>query len=227
MQLSLTEPRSGIPFLLLVYNLLLWENVVSVPMCAMRNGRCFMSLGDMIETAGDLSHDISEQISKLLARFEKHYAGVPNHNDTSLISCHTSSLSNPESKEKAMHTPYAVLLNSVHTLLAAWEHPMDHIVSKITTLKNISVALISKANRIKQMNSGLQEGVNSLIDLILHGEEQNEKYPLWSGQASLQSNDEETRIRAFHGMISCLYNDFKKVDIYLNVLKCKNIQNSC
>ncbi|XP_021517756.1 prolactin-2C2-like [Meriones unguiculatus] len=183
MQLSLTQLPSRTLLLLLLSNLLLWENVASVPMCAARNGRCFVSLEDMFYFAGTFSHEVSVEISTLFSLF------------------------------------YAVLLKSVNTLLIAWEHPLEHLVSTISTLRNIPAAIISKARRVKEKNTSLHQGFNSIISLVLRGDEKEEKYPTWSGLASLQSKNEDARIWAFYNMIRCLDNDFKKIDINLNALK--------
>uniref|UniRef100_A0A8C8T7U6 Prolactin-2C2-like n=1 Tax=Peromyscus maniculatus bairdii TaxID=230844 RepID=A0A8C8T7U6_PERMB len=169
--------------LLLVSNLLLWENVASVPMCAMRNGRCFVSLKDMFDLAGSLSHEISQEVSGMLTEF------------------------------------YEVLLKSADILLGAWKNPLQHLEKEIATLKDVPAGVISKAKLIKEKNSGLLEGIKSLINVIHIGETEN--YPTWSGLASLQSDDEEARILAFYNLISCLDHDSKKVDICLNIVKCK------
>ncbi|XP_036042687.1 prolactin-2C5-like [Onychomys torridus] len=219
MQLSLTQPRSWTLLLLLVSNLLLWENVVSVPMCAMRNGRCFVSLKDMFDLAGSLSHEISQEVSGMLTEFKKHYAEVHGLNDIALTSCHTSSLSIPENKEQAMNTHYEVLLKSADILLGAWKNPLQHLENEIATLKGVPAGVVSKAKRIKEKDSGLLEGTKSLINMIHIGETEN--YPTWSGLASLQSDNEDARILAFYNLISCLDHDSKKVDTCLNIVKCK------
>ncbi|MEJ1284635.1 hypothetical protein NN561_015621 [Cricetulus griseus] len=165
MQLSLTQPGSW-TLLLLLSNLLLWDNVASVPMCAMRNGRCFVSLKDMFHIAGSLSHEISQEVSGMLTEFKNHYAEVHGLQNTPVTSCHTSSLPIPANKQQARKT-------------------------------NI-------------------------------GNGETENYPAWTELASLQSDDEDARILAFYNMISCLNRDSKKIDIYLNILKC-NISkpNNC
>uniref|UniRef100_A0A8C2LFT8 Prolactin-2C5-like n=1 Tax=Cricetulus griseus TaxID=10029 RepID=A0A8C2LFT8_CRIGR len=176
--------------LLLLSNLLLWDNVASVPMCAMRNGRCFVSLKDMFHIAGSLSHEISQEVSGMLTEF------------------------------------YEVLLKSANTLLSAWSNPLQHLQKELATLKGVPAGVISKAKTIKEKDSGLLEGVRNLYNMIGNGETEN--YPAWTELASLQSDDEDARILAFYNMISCLNRDSKKIDIYLNILKC-NISkpNNC
>ncbi|XP_021071282.1 prolactin-2C5-like isoform X2 [Mus pahari] len=218
MQLSLTQPSSWILLLLVVTSLLLWKNVASVPMCAMRNARCFTFFEDTFELAGSLSHNISIEVSELFTDFENHYAKVPGLRDKSLMRCHTSFLSTPENKEQARHTHYEALLKSADMILDVWESPLNDLVSELSTIKNVPDTIISKATDIKKKINAVQKGVNSLIS-SMNGDEEK-KNPAWSRLPLLQSNNEDAHIRSLYGMISCLDNDFKKVDIYLNVLKC-------
>ncbi|XP_052013571.1 prolactin-2C5-like isoform X2 [Apodemus sylvaticus] len=218
MQLSLTQPSSWILPLLMVTNLLLWKNVASVPMCAMRNARCFTFFEDTFELAGSLSHNISIEISTLFTEFENQYAKLPGLKSRSRMRCHTSSFPIPENKEQARHTHYAALLKSGLMILDAWESPLDDLVSELSTIENVPDTIISKAKDIKTKIDAVQKGVNSLIS-SMNGDEENNK-PACSRLPLLQTNKEDARIRSLYGMISCLDNDFKKVDIYLNVLKC-------
>ncbi|NP_001037736.1 prolactin family 2, subfamily C, member 1 precursor [Rattus norvegicus] len=223
MQLSLTQPSSWI-LLLLVTNLFLWKNVASVPFCAMRNVRCFMFLEDMFDLAGSMSHNISIEVSEMFTEFEKHYAKVPGLKDKSLTRCHTTSLPIPENKEQAKHTHYGALLKSAHMVLKAWKSPLNDLVRQISTLKNIPDTIISKATDIKLKINSVEQGVNSIINRMLQNGDEERNYPAWSSLPIFKSNDEDASIRSFYGMISCLDNDCKKVDIYLNVLKCYVLQ---
>ncbi|XP_021036183.1 prolactin-2C2 isoform X3 [Mus caroli] len=184
MQLSLTQPSSWILLLLLVTSLLLWKNVASVPMCAMRNARCFMFFEDTFELAGSLSHNISIEVSELFTEF------------------------------------YEALLKSGDMILDAWESPLDDLVSELSAIKNVPDIIISKATDIKKKIDAVQKGVNSLMSTMLQNGDEEKKNLAWSRLPLLQSDNEDARIRSSYGMISCLDNDFKKVDIYLNVLKC-------
>ncbi|EDL20565.1 mCG113135, isoform CRA_b [Mus musculus] len=175
---SLIQPCSWILLLLLVNSSLLWKNVASLPMCAMRNDRCFMFFEDTFELAGSLSHNISIEVSELFTEF------------------------------------YEALLKSGDMILDAWENPLDYLVSELSTIKNVPDIIISKATDIKKKINAVQNGVNALMS-TMNGDEEN-KNPAWF----LQSDNEDARIRSSYGMISCLDNDFKKVDIYLNILKC-------
>ncbi|XP_011242563.1 prolactin-2C5 isoform X2 [Mus musculus] len=213
---SLIQPCSWILLLLLVNSSLLWKNVASLPMCAMRNDRCFMFFEDTFELAGSLSHNISIEVSELFTEFEKHYSNVPGLRDKSPMRCHTSFLPTPENKEQARHIRYEALLKSGDMILDAWENPLDYLVSELSTIKNVPDIIISKATDIKKKINAVQNGVNALMSTMLQNGDEENKNPAWF----LQSDNEDARIRSSYGMISCLDNDFKKVDIYLNILKC-------
>ncbi|EDL32416.1 mCG116680, isoform CRA_b [Mus musculus] len=180
----MTEEMARILLLLLMTNLLLWKNAASVPMCAMRNARCFTFFEDTFELAGSLSHNISIEVSELFTEF------------------------------------YEALLKSGEMILDAWESPLDDLVSELSTIKNVPDKIISKVTDIKKKIDAVQKGVNSLMSTMLQNGDEEKKNPAWSRLPLLQSDNEDTRIRSSYGMISCLDNDFKKVDIYLNVLKC-------
>ncbi|XP_049998529.1 prolactin-2C2-like [Alexandromys fortis] len=224
MQLSLTQPRSWTLLLLLVSNQLLWENVASVPMCAMRNGRCFNSLGDMFDVAGSQSHEISQKVSEMLTEFKNHYAEAHSFNDTVLSHCHTSSLSIPESE--ATKKQFGFLLNRVGTLLNAWEEPLRNLNEELSTLKGIPAGVISKVKDIKEKSSGQLVGIKTLLNVLYPRNAEAVNFPTLPEVASPKSAKEDVRILGYYNKLSCLDGDYKKIDIYLNVIKCKNLKMS-
>uniref|UniRef100_A0A8I5ZRV4 Prolactin family 2, subfamily C, member 1 n=1 Tax=Rattus norvegicus TaxID=10116 RepID=A0A8I5ZRV4_RAT len=119
---------------------------------------------------------------------------------------------------------YGALLKSAHMVLKAWKSPLNDLVRQISTLKNIPDTIISKATDIKLKINSVEQGVNSIINRMLQNGDEERNYPAWSSLPIFKSNDEDASIRSFYGMISCLDNDCKKVDIYLNVLKCYVLQ---
>ncbi|CAO2595612.1 Prl2c5 [Lemmus lemmus] len=216
MQLSLTQPRSWTLLLLLVSNQLLWENVASVPMCAMRNGRCFNSLRDMFDVAGSQSHEISQKVSEMLTEFKNHYAEAHGFNDTTLIHCHTSSLSIPETE--ALKKKYDDLLKRVETLLNAWENPLRALEEELSTLKDVPAGVISKVKDIK-------EKINYAFgNQIYPRNAEAVNFPTLPEVISSNSENEDVRILGYYNKLSCLDGDYKKVDIYLNIIKCKNLK---
>ena len=53
-------------------------------------------------------------------------------------------------------------------------------------------------------------------------------FPTLPEVASPKSANEDVRILGYYNKLSCLDGDYKKIDIYLNVIKCKNLKmNNC
>lgn len=53
-------------------------------------------------------------------------------------------------------------------LLGAWKNPLQHLEKEIATLKDVPAGVISKAKLIKEKDSGLLEGIKSLINMVSH-----------------------------------------------------------
>ncbi|XP_028737883.1 prolactin-2A1-like [Peromyscus leucopus] len=226
MQLSLTHPGFWSLLLLLMSNLLLWEDVASVPMCLMRNGRCFAPLGEMLDRAVSLSEHISKQAFEMFTEFDSQYAQSHQLISKNLKKCHTSSLDLP--RNKALQTHPIALLKLVESLLSAWKVPMYHLVKEMPSLKDIPATVLAKARDIKEKNNGLLEGVRSILIQIQSKEERNENYPVWSGLAALKSDSEDTRQFAFYNLIRCAGRNAQKVESSLKIVKCKILkQNNC
>jgi prolactin len=64
-----TSPLTGTLILLLVSNLLLWESEAVLPICSVRNGRCFGSFEELLERAVSLSEEISKKAFELFTAF--------------------------------------------------------------------------------------------------------------------------------------------------------------
>ncbi|XP_005066331.1 prolactin-2A1-like [Mesocricetus auratus] len=228
MQLSLTFPGLWTLLLLLMSNLLLWEDVSSLPSCIIRNGRCFSSLEEMLNLAVSLSQDINKQAFEMFTEFKNQYAQSHQLINKSLKKCHTSSLDLPKPRNKALKTHPVVLLKLVESLLAAWKDPLYHLVKEMPSLGDVPATILSKAREIEQKNTGLLEGIRSLLSQVPSRNDGNENYPAWSGLASLKSNNEDVRQFAFYNLIHCAGKNAQKVETALKIVKCKILkQKTC
>ncbi|XP_003504874.1 prolactin-2A1-like [Cricetulus griseus] len=228
MQLSLMYPGLWTLLLLLMSNLLLWKDVSSLPNCAIRNGRCFASLEEMLNLAVSMSQDISEQAFKMFTEFDNQYAQSHQLINRSLKKCHTSSLNLPKPRSKALQTHPIVLLKLVKSLLAAWKVPMYHLVKEMPSLKDVPDTMLSKARDIEQKSTGLLEGIKSILSQIQSKDDGDEKYPVWSGQASLKSDTEDARQFAFYNLIRCAGKNAQKVESALMIVRCQILKkNNC
>ncbi|KAM7322761.1 prolactin-2A1-like [Alexandromys fortis] len=228
MQLSLTHPCLCALLLLLMSNLLLWEEVVSIPMCLMRNGRCLAPLEVMIDRAVRLSEKINKQAYEMFTEFDNQYAQSHQLINKNLKKCHTSSLDLPKPRSKALMTHPVILLKLVETLLDAWRVPLYHLAKEMPTLKGAPATMLSKAREIEEKNAGLLEGVRSILSQVQSKNEGNEKYPAWSGLVSLMSDNEEDRHFAFYNLIRCAGKNAQKVEMSLKIVKCRILkQKDC
>ncbi|KAK7824719.1 hypothetical protein U0070_020226, partial [Myodes glareolus] len=214
--------------LLLMSNLLLWEEVASVPICLMRNGRCFASLEEMIGRAVSLSEQINKEAFEMFTEFDNQYAQRQQLINKNLKKCHTSSLDLPKPRSKALKTHPVILLKLVENLLDAWKVPLYYLSREMPTLKDVPTTLLSKAREIEKKNAGLLAGVRSILSQVQSKDEGNEKYPAWSGLVSLLSDREEERHFAFYNLIRCAGKNAQKVEMSLKIVKCKILkQKDC
>ncbi|CAO2595611.1 Prl2a1 [Lemmus lemmus] len=209
-------------------NLLLWEEVASVPMCLMRNGRCLAPLEEMIGRAVSLSEHINKQAFEMFTEFDNQYAESHQLINKTLKKCHTSSLDLPKPRSKALKTHPVILLKLVENLLDAWKVPLYHLTKEMPTLNDVPATMFSKARDIEEKNAGLLEGVRSILSQVQSKDEGNEKYPAWSGPVSLLSDSEDDRHFAFYNLIHCVGKNAQKVEMSLKIVKCKILkQKDC
>ncbi|ERE74612.1 prolactin-2A1-like protein, partial [Cricetulus griseus] len=207
--------------LLLISNLLLWEEVSSLPNCAIHNGRCFPSMKKMLDLAVNMSQDISKQVFEMFIEFDNQYAQSHQLIKKSLKKCHTSSLHLPKPRIKALKTHPVVILKLVKSLLAAWKVPLYHLVKEMSSLENLPATMLSKAREIEKKNTGLLEGIKSILSQVQNRNYGNEKYTAWSGLASLKSDNEDVRKFAFYNLIRCAGKNALKVETALKIVRCK------
>ncbi|XP_021036640.1 prolactin-2A1 [Mus caroli] len=228
MQLSVTHPCCRTLLLLLVSNLLLWESEAMLPICSVRNGRCFGSFEEMLERAVSLSEDISKKAFELFTAFDSQYAQSHQLIIKNLKKCHTSSLELPKPGSQAVQTHPVTLLKLASKLLRAWQVPLNHLVNNLPSLKDVSPSILSKAKEIEEKSTGLLEGVKSILIQMQNGDTEDENYPGWSGLASLKSETEDIRLFAYYNMIRCEGRDTQKVEAALKMVKCKiSNENNC
>ncbi|XP_031214791.1 prolactin-2A1 [Mastomys coucha] len=221
MQLSITLPCCGALLLLLVSNLLLWESEAVLPICLVKNGRCFGSFEEMIERAVSLSEEISKKSFELFTKFDTEYAQSHHLIKKNLKKCHTSSLELPKPGSQAVQTHPVTLLKLASKLLRAWIVPLKHLVNNLPSLKDVSPAILSKAREIEAKSTGLLEGVKSILFQMQNEDTEDENYPGWPGLATLQSESEDIRLFAYYNMIRCEGRDIQKVETALKMVKCK------
>ncbi|XP_038190232.1 prolactin-6A1-like [Arvicola amphibius] len=228
MQLTLIQPRSWTHLVLLVSNLVLWENVASVPLCPIWDSSCHGTLKNMFDYALSLSYELQNQTAEILSDFllDVQYASGRWYLDGAQTSCHTSTFGVMLPEEETEQIKAIVLLQEILTLLGAWKVPLYHVVTELSGMEETPTDIILRANIVEVTVEGLQEGVRRILRKIYPKFKEVEEYPIWKGLAFLQSPDEDLRVSAFHSLFQCLKRDSRKIDSNLKILKCRFVYDT-
>ncbi|CAO2595591.1 PRL [Lemmus lemmus] len=211
---------------MLVSNLVLWANVVSVPLCPSWDSSCHGTLKNMFDYALSLSFELQNQTAEMLSDFDVQYVSGRWYLDGAQSSCHTSTFGIMLPEEETEQIQAIFLLQEILTLLGAWKDPLNHVVTELSGMEEAPTAIIERANIVEITVEGLQEGVRRILRKIYPRVKEVEEYPVWKGLASLQSPDEDLRVFAFHNLFQCLKRDSRKIDSNLNLLKCRFVYDS-
>uniref|UniRef100_A0A8B9YQF1 Uncharacterized protein n=1 Tax=Bos mutus grunniens TaxID=30521 RepID=A0A8B9YQF1_BOSMU len=95
--------QNGSLLLLVVSNLLLYQDVVSTPICPSRDHNCLKPL-DLFSQAVRLSHNAYRHSREMFLKFNKQYAQGKGYYINATNSCHNSGLSILEEKEQVEQT---------------------------------------------------------------------------------------------------------------------------
>ncbi|XP_034366378.1 prolactin-3D4 isoform X2 [Arvicanthis niloticus] len=223
MQLTLTLSGSGMQLLLLVSNLLLWENVASKP-------TSFVSTEDLYHRVVEQSHNTFILAADVYREFDLNFAKRSWLKDRILPLCHTASIHTPENREEVHETKTEELLKAIINVSISWEEPLKHLVSAVTALPGASVSMGKKAVDLRDKNLLILEGLQAIYNRTQANIEENEKfdYPAWSGLEDLQSSNEDTHLFAIYNLCRCIKRDIHKIDAYMKVLRCRVVfKNEC
>ncbi|XP_050999226.1 prolactin-4A1-like [Acomys russatus] len=223
MRLSLTQQCSSRTLLLLlVSNLLLWEDMASPVKAETLNVSNQTLFNEAIKT----SQDMNRRILFLSTHFNMVYAQGRGFNQRT-FKCHTSSLSSPENKEQAENIQSEVLLKLVHSLMQAWVNPLYHLWAEMGERLGYTPSKLTKALEIKTLHRSL---LKTLQKITINGTsviEANGNYPAWSELGFMQSNNRDTKYFAFFKLFHCLQKDSECAEMLLKLLNCRLFQRNC
>ncbi|XP_021071712.1 prolactin-4A1 [Mus pahari] len=227
MHLSLTPQWSSwTVLLLLVSNLLLWENTASAMRAKRLNTYDYKTFGNTWNQAIKLSQSMNHRISELSTHFKVFYAQGRGFEQRT-TRCHTSSLSSPENKEQAQKIQLEELLGLAHSLLQAWANPLYHLWAEMCDRLGSTPPTLTKALEVKTLNRKLLETIEKIAFKGNFEINENGNYTAWSELELLQSPNRDTRYFAFHNLFHCLKRDSGYVEMYLKLLKCRLLQSNC
>ncbi|XP_028631547.1 prolactin-7B1 [Grammomys surdaster] len=231
---SLTQPCFWTLQILLVSNLLQWENVASVPTKGSGSGISEMLTEDLFDDAIILSQHInglaietrrifissnfsSDMFITFTLQFNRHDEFVVN----GLNSCHTLSLKTPKTEKEAKTISLSDFVKMILSILRAWENPLHHMETELKNMPGAPFAILARVKDIEVKNKILLDRIMKIAKKVKHEIHENEEYPVWSELASLQSTNEESRFFALYKLSYCLFVDTDKVEHYLKHLKCR------
>ncbi|NP_058732.2 prolactin-4A1 precursor [Rattus norvegicus] len=227
MHLSLSHQWSSwTVLLLLVSNLLLWENTASAMRAKLLNVHNYTSYGDTWNQAIKISQDMNQYISDLSTHVKIFYAQGRGF-ERRTTRCHTSSLSSPENKEQAQQFQLEVLLGLSHSLLQAWLNPLHHLWAEMCDRLGSTPPTLYKALMLKESNIKLLDAIKNIAKKGNFEINEKANYTAWSELGFLQSPNRDTRYFAFYNLFHCLKKDSNNVEMYLKLLKCRLIRSKC
>ncbi|XP_029324511.1 prolactin-7C1 isoform X2 [Mus caroli] len=221
MLLVLTHPSFlGILPLLLMSNLLQWEGVTSASIHHNENDYGEAYLKDLFDQAIKLSNDTMALTIEMRMIFVLDFLKDHKHMIETLNSCHTFSLSVPETWEEARKISLEDFLKIIVSILNSWNKPLYHLETELHCMKGAPDAILIRANVIRTLNRELLETILMILSKVHPGMEANTDYPLWTDLASLQATNKERQFFALYKLFYCLRVDTFTVDLYLKYLMC-------
>ncbi|CAO2595588.1 Prl6a1 [Lemmus lemmus] len=207
-------------FQLLLVSNLLWEYVVPMPMCLDLEGYNEVSIEEIFDRAIIIAQYNSNLTTQMSEEFDENFAESVWYQARNSSTCHTASLTTPEDNEQIQQTQGEFLLKETIGMLGAWNDPLHHIATELSHMEDPPNDIISKAKDIEGKIKELLEALTWILSKI-HPGFPRYIYPTWSGLASLQSPDEETRFFALYNLLHCLKKDSRKVHSNLRRLQCQ------
>ncbi|EDL32412.1 prolactin-5A1 precursor [Mus musculus] len=229
MRLSKIQPhQSGTLLLLLLSNLLMWENVASVPRCIMEDGGCQKVLNYIFNMTSTISENFNNLSSETLNDFDTEYDPHQKFQNRPTMTCHTSSRSVPNNKRKAERMRPVVLLNVTIRMLAAWKNLLHHVENNMADLDGTPYVIISKVKlidrQIKKLTKNLQN-IKTILSQVNPDLKKNEDYPAWSGEPYVQQSKRRVQLFGLHSLFFCLNNDAQKVSDFISILRDQIVPN--
>ncbi|XP_076429214.1 prolactin-7A1-like isoform X3 [Peromyscus maniculatus bairdii] len=233
MRLAFSQPCSlGALLLLLVSNLLLWENVVSVPLSSNETDDDQLYLKELFDHALILSQDISklntemrriftisESSAKFFDKFMFEFLGGKELLVKTLTRCHNYSIKTPENVDEAQKISLEDFPKLILSRVRAWNDTLDNLLTILGSMPGMHDDILSIAKDIRTKNAELFEHTKSILSKVF-GTTENVDYTFWSGLEDFQSSDEDFRFFALCKSSYCLHVDMNTVDLSLMLLGC-------
>nr|AAV51823.1 prolactin-like protein-F beta [Rattus norvegicus]CDW51448.1 TPA: growth hormone d8 [Rattus norvegicus] len=236
MPLSFPQPRLWALLLMVVSNLLLWDNVASGTLTSHETDGDPVSIKGLLNNATRVSQNIRNlnivlrrkytvnEISPLLFGsnihdFHEHMEFVVK----TLTSCHNYSIKTPENLDKARQIPFKDFPKLILSRVWAWNETSKNLLNILRSNPETHDDVISLAKDIETKLAELSEYIQSILSSI-YGPTEDVDYTIFSGLEDLRSSHDEFRIFALCKFSYCLRDDIRMIELYLELLECvKNV----
>ncbi|CAO2595605.1 Prl7a1, partial [Lemmus lemmus] len=229
---------AGAILLLLVSNLLLWENVASVPLSTIETDDDNLYLEELFDHAMILLHNISKlntemrrmyvstslissnPLSKMLEYFADQEFLIK-----TLTCCHNYRIKTPKNMDEGQKISLEDFPKLILSRMQAWNDTLHNLLIILGSMPGTHDDVLSLAKDIKTKTAELFEDTKSILSKI-YGTTENVDYTIWSGLEDIQSSDEDSRFIALCKLSYCLHIDLQTVDLSLMILRCMVLVDS-
>ncbi|XP_036044803.1 prolactin-7A2-like [Onychomys torridus] len=236
MPLSFSQPCSWALLLLLVSNLLFWENVATVPLSSDETDDDQLYLKELF----DHTMILFQNISKLNIEMRRTYLSSSSESYDkfmleffedqeflikTLTCCHNYSTKTPENVDEAQKISLEDFPKLILSRVWAWNNTLKNLLTILENRTETHNDVISLAKDIERKTAALSEDTKNILSSI-YGKAENVDYTVLTGLEDLQSSDEEFRHFALCKLSYCLRVDMNMVDNCLRLLRCVVVGNS-
>ncbi|XP_057644042.1 prolactin-7A1-like [Chionomys nivalis] len=248
MPLSFSQPCSWALLVLLMSNLLLWENVTSAPLNSNETDELYLTeLFDharlLCQNIRDLNMDLPRvfTVSASSAKVSNKFVSTSSPSGSSnqmlellgnqeflvknLISCHNYSIKSPENMDEVQKISLEDFPKLILSRMQAWNDTLHNLLIILGSMPGSYNDVLSLAKDIRTKTAKLFEDTKSILSKI-YGTTENVDYTLWSGLEAIQSSDEDSRFIVLCKLSYCLHTDLQTVDLSLMILRCMVLVDS-
>ncbi|XP_041911262.1 prolactin-7A1-like [Arvicola amphibius] len=217
--LNLKYLISGALLLLVVPNLLLWENVASVPLSTNETDDDNLYLEELFDHAMILLHNISKLNIEMRKIYMLEYFEDQEFLVKTLTCCHNYTIKTPKNMDAIQKISVEDFPKLILSRVQAWNDTLHNLLTILESTPGTHDAVLSIARDIRTKNAELFEASKKILNKI-YGKIEIVDHAVLTGLEDFQSSDEDFRLFALCKLSYCLRQDMNMVNIYLQLLSC-------